>query len=80
MDEARVLKDGSNLLVQLAPAPVILRIATFTAAVRASAAETELVPDRPTMRTRGSTASMRTRTPSRRNRIIVGSLPFIDSM
>ena len=32
--EAVVLKDGSNLLVHLAPAPVILRIATFTAAVR----------------------------------------------
>ncbi len=29
-----VLKDGSNLLLHLAPAPVVLRIATLTAAVR----------------------------------------------
>jgi hypothetical protein len=29
-----VLKDGSNLLVHLAPAPVVLRIATFTALIR----------------------------------------------
>ena len=29
-----VLKDGSNLLVHLAPAPVVLRIATFTARIR----------------------------------------------
>ena len=33
-DETRVLKDGSNLLVHLSPAPVMVRIATFTAAVR----------------------------------------------
>ena len=33
-DEIVVLKHGSNLLVRLAPAPVILRIATFTALVR----------------------------------------------
>lgn len=29
-----VLKDGSNLLVHLAPAPVVLRVATFTARIR----------------------------------------------
>ena len=29
-----VLKDGSNLLVHLAPAPVVLRIASFTALIR----------------------------------------------
>jgi hypothetical protein len=29
-----VLKDGSNLLVHLAPAPVVLRVATFTALIR----------------------------------------------
>jgi hypothetical protein len=29
-----VLKDGSNLLVHLAPSPVVLRIATFTAQIR----------------------------------------------
>jgi hypothetical protein len=29
-----VLKDGSNLLVRLVPAPVVLRIATFTARIR----------------------------------------------
>jgi phosphotransferase family enzyme len=33
-DELSVLKDGSNLLVHLAPAPIVLRIATFTARVR----------------------------------------------
>ena len=33
-DEIVVLKHGSNLLVRLAPAPVVLRIATFTALVR----------------------------------------------
>jgi hypothetical protein len=33
-DEIVVLKDGSNLLVHLAPAPIVLRIATFTARVR----------------------------------------------
>ncbi len=30
----RILKDGSNLLVHLAPAPVVVRVATFTAWVR----------------------------------------------
>jgi hypothetical protein len=29
-DDIEVLKHGSNLLVRLAPAPVVLRIATFT--------------------------------------------------
>ncbi|HEX5825421.1 MAG TPA: phosphotransferase [Candidatus Limnocylindrales bacterium] len=33
-DELVVLKDGSNLLVHLAPAPVVLRVATFTARIR----------------------------------------------
>lgn len=33
-DEMTVLKDGSNLLVHLAPAPVVLRIATFTGLIR----------------------------------------------
>jgi hypothetical protein len=33
-DDLAILKDGSNLLVHLAPAPVVLRIATFTAAIR----------------------------------------------
>ena len=33
-DDLVVLKDGSNLLVHLAPTPVVLRIATFTAQVR----------------------------------------------
>jgi hypothetical protein len=33
-EELVVLKDGSNLVVQLAPAPVVLRIATFTARIR----------------------------------------------
>jgi hypothetical protein len=33
-DELVILKDGSNLLVHLAPAPVVLRIATFTARIR----------------------------------------------
>lgn len=33
-DELAVLKDGSNLLVHLAPAPVVLRVATFTARIR----------------------------------------------
>lgn len=32
--EPRVLKDGSNLLVHLAPAPVVVRVATFTALIR----------------------------------------------
>jgi len=32
--EPRILKDGSNLLVHLAPAPVVVRVATFTAWVR----------------------------------------------
>ena len=32
--EARILKDGSNFLVHLAPAPVVVRVATFTALVR----------------------------------------------
>jgi hypothetical protein len=34
VDEAHVLKDGSNLLVHLRPAPVVIRVATFTAWVR----------------------------------------------
>ena len=33
-EELVVLKDGSNLVVQLFPAPVVLRIATFTARIR----------------------------------------------
>ena len=33
-DELIVLKDGSNLLVHLAPAPVVVRVATFTARIR----------------------------------------------
>ena len=33
-DELVVLKDGSNLLVHLAPVPVVLRVATFTAQIR----------------------------------------------
>jgi hypothetical protein len=33
-DELVVLKDGSNLLVHLAPLPVVLRVATFTAQIR----------------------------------------------
>ena len=33
-DDMMVLKDGSNLLVHLAPAPVVLRVATFTGLVR----------------------------------------------
>lgn len=33
-DEIVVLKDGSNLVVRLAPVPVVLRIARFTAFVR----------------------------------------------
>lgn len=36
-DEIDVLKHGSNLLVRLAPAPVVLRIATFTALIRDTA-------------------------------------------
>jgi hypothetical protein len=32
--DAVVLKDGSNLLVHLAPAPVVVRVATFTAFIR----------------------------------------------
>ena len=34
----RVLSDRSNLLVHLAPAPVVARVATSTAAVRAGGA------------------------------------------
>ena len=34
VDEPRVLKDGSNLLVHLEPAPVVIRVATFTARIR----------------------------------------------
>jgi GNAT superfamily N-acetyltransferase len=33
-DRMAIVKDGSNLLVHLAPAPVILRIASFTALIR----------------------------------------------
>jgi hypothetical protein len=33
-DRMAVLKDGSNLLVHLAPTPVVLRVATFTARIR----------------------------------------------
>jgi hypothetical protein len=33
-DELTVLKDGSNLLVHLAPSPVVLRIASFTGLIR----------------------------------------------
>jgi hypothetical protein len=33
-DDLVVLKDGSNLLVHLAPAPVVVRVATFTAFIR----------------------------------------------
>ena len=33
-DDIEVLKHGSNLLVRFAPAPVVLRIATFTALIR----------------------------------------------
>lgn len=33
-DEPRILKDGSNLLVHIQPAPVVIRVATFTALVR----------------------------------------------
>ena len=32
--EPVVLKDGSNLLVHLHPAPVVVRVATFTAFIR----------------------------------------------
>lgn len=32
--EPRVLKDGSNLLVHLDPAPVVIRVATFTGRIR----------------------------------------------
>jgi RimJ/RimL family protein N-acetyltransferase len=34
VDEPRILKDGSNVVVQLAPAPVVVRVATFTARIR----------------------------------------------
>ena len=34
IDEPRVLKDGSNLLVHLRPAPVVVRVATFTGQIR----------------------------------------------
>jgi len=34
IDRAVVRKDGSNLIVHLAPAPVVLRIATFTGEIR----------------------------------------------
>lgn len=33
-DRLDVMKDGSNLLVHLAPAPVVLRVTTFTARIR----------------------------------------------
>jgi phosphotransferase family enzyme len=33
-DEPRVLKDGSNLVVHLHPAPVVVRVATFTGRIR----------------------------------------------
>ena len=33
-DEPRVLKDGSNLLVHLRPAPIVVRVATFTGRIR----------------------------------------------
>jgi hypothetical protein len=33
-DDPRVLKDGSNLLVHLRPAPVVVRVATFTGRIR----------------------------------------------
>jgi hypothetical protein len=33
-EEPRVLKDGSNLIVHLHPAPVVVRVATFTGRVR----------------------------------------------
>jgi hypothetical protein len=33
-DDLVILKDGSNLSVHLAPAPVVLRVATFTARIR----------------------------------------------
>jgi Phosphotransferase enzyme family len=33
-DDPRVLNDGSNLLVHLRPAPVVVRVATFTARIR----------------------------------------------
>jgi hypothetical protein len=33
-DEARLLKDGSNVLVHLAPTPVVVRVASFTARIR----------------------------------------------
>ena len=34
IDDPRVLKDGSNLLVHLRPAPVVVRVATFTGRIR----------------------------------------------
>jgi hypothetical protein len=34
VDDLMVLKDGSNLLVHLRPAPVVVRVATFTAFIR----------------------------------------------
>ena len=34
VDEPRILKDGSNVIVHLVPAPVIVRVATFTARIR----------------------------------------------
>jgi hypothetical protein len=33
-DELVTLKDGSNMSVHLAPTPVVLRVATFTAQIR----------------------------------------------
>lgn len=33
-DQPRILKDGSNLLVHLWPAPVVVRVATFTGRIR----------------------------------------------
>jgi hypothetical protein len=32
--EPAILKDGSNVLVHLRPAPVVVRVATFTALIR----------------------------------------------
>jgi hypothetical protein len=34
IDEPHILKDGSNLLVHLRPAPVVVRVATFTGRIR----------------------------------------------
>jgi hypothetical protein len=43
--EPRVLSDGSNLLVRLAPAPVVARVATSTANVRAGGVRDWLARD-----------------------------------